>query len=142
MTLALIFISALFLGLVFVFYFRKRKTKDLNTDPEGMSFKYKRFINLVLEHDKTARVEELKSHSFVIRTSGPKNTASFSLTEVMGKISVVWTWSDPSFGRRGKEWAFPDTCNQESMFNEITEDIINYQIAIYQKHNQRMSLRH
>lgn len=130
--------SSLFI-VVIVLYFvqtkRKKSTMDVNND---ILKKYKVFIDLALAQGKTSRLERLKSNSLTIRTSSLKNASVFALTEVDQRIIIVWTWTDRNFGKRGKEWSFPESYDQKKMFDEVVEDVLAYQISTYQKHNQHM----
>lgn len=124
-----------------LYYLRNRmKSSSLSVNNDVL-IKYKTFIDLALEQGKTSRIEKIKSNSLSIRTSAQKSASVFTLTEVHGRIIIVWTWSDIGFGRRGKEWSFPENYNQKKMFEEVVEDVLSYQIATYQKHNQQATAR-
>lgn len=129
-------VTLLILGLLFLFQMNRNKPAFGNTS--DIYNKYKVFIELALAQGKTSRIERLRTNSLSIKTSNLKNASVFSLTEVENRIIIVWTWSDHSFGRRGKEWSFPDNYDQKKMFDEILEDVLAYQLTTYQKHNQHM----
>jgi hypothetical protein len=133
--------TVLILLITLPFYINMRKNSKDAFEESGISLNYKTLINELLSQDKTAYIEKAKVNSVNIRTSGAKDAPVFSLTEVQSRIIIVWTWSAAGFGRRGKEWSFPDSYDQEKIYEEIQEDIVNYQISVYHKHNQRMSVR-
>ena len=137
----LIIMSALFITFLVVFMRQFKNKRQLKLPQHDMLVKYKIFIDEALAQGKTSRIERLKANSLSIRTSSHKNASVFSLTEVNGRIIIVWTWSDSSLGRRGKEWSYPETYDQKKMFDEVVEDVINYQTATYQKYNQTVPVR-
>jgi len=133
-------VGAIIAFVVIYFLVIRNKKAGLHADNDIL-VKYKEFIDLSLEQGKTSRLERIKSNSLSIRTSSHRSASVFSLTEVNGRIIIVWTWSDSGFGRRGKEWSFPANYNQKKMFDEVVEDVLSYQIATYQQHNQQVSSR-
>ena len=131
--------SLLVLLFSLIFFTYRRKPKKILKE-SGIAINYKTFIDEILSLDKTAYIESSKVNAITIRTSSAKNASVFSLTEVPGRIIIVWTWKDRSFGARGKEWSFPDYYDQLKMHEEIIQDILSYQIAVHTKYNQKMSV--
>lgn len=125
-------------SLVVFFYFKASKRKSPSTPDAPIFLKYARFVERIREHNKLLKVEVIKANSMVIRTAPGKSAPVYTITEVSARTIIVWTWSDPNFGPRGKEWSFPDTYDQDTMYQEVIADVFNYQTEIYQKHNQRM----
>lgn len=125
-------------SLAVFFYFRISKRKSPSAPDAPILLKYAHFVQRIREHNKLLKAEVIKANSMVIRTAPAKSAPVYTLTEVSARTIIVWTWSDPNFGPRGKEWSFPDTYDQDKMYQEVIEDVFNYQTEIYQKHNQRM----
>jgi hypothetical protein len=133
-------VVAIIACVVIYFLVIRNKKAHLHADNDIL-VKYKEFIDLSLEQGKTSRIERIKSNSINIRTSSHKSASVFSLTEVNGRTIIVWTWFNSGFGRRGKEWSFPANYSQKKMFDEVLEDVLSYQIATYQQHNEQVSSR-
>lgn len=132
--------SGLFIAFVVVYFFQIRRKKGLSHSENEILTKYKVFVNLALSQGRTSRLERIKANSLSIRTSNLKTANVFSLTEVEERIIIVWTWPDSGFGRRGKEWSFPNNYDQKKMFDEVLEDVFSYQKATYQKYNQQVPI--
>lgn len=128
-------------GLSYLVMRRRSHKKKVKPSDSGVYANYSILIDRFLQQYKTARIDGLKVNSLSIRTSKAVNAPVFSLTTVQDRIIIVWTWTDSGLGRRGKEWSFPDYYNQISMFEEIKADVTTYQIAVYQKHRERLSMR-
>lgn len=134
-------ISVFIASLAVVFYSRKRRLKNSPVENKEILSKYEGFISRVCGQHKSAKAEAIKQNTLIIRTAPAKNAPVYTITEVSARTIIVWTWSDPGFGPRGKEWSFPEAYDQDKMFHEVAEDVFKYQNDIYQKHNQRMPLQ-
>ena len=128
----IVFTSSLFLAFTAFYFLQLKRKKSAVDSTHDILKKYQVFIDLALAQGKTSRIERLKSNSLSIRTSSLKNASLFALTEVDQRIIIVWTWSDRNFGRRGKEWSFPDNYDQKKMFDEVVEDVLAYQMQHHQ----------
>lgn len=139
MTGPLIIISLLIaLGLGVVFYLKRQQPKVSYLVTEGIYFNYKILIDSLLQHDKRAVLADARSNSIRIQSSNARESSSFSITQVVERIIIVWTWTGSEFGPRGKEWSFAQTEDQEKTAGVIRDELNTYLTAIYKGHNKQM----
>lgn len=139
--LILLLSAFIIVSLGYLVYRSLSQKPSVKPSDSGVYEHYPVLIDKFLQQYKTARMEALKVNSLSIRTSSAAKSPVFSLSIVQDRIIIVWTWTDSGLGRRGKEWSFPDYYDQTKMFEEIKEDVTAYQIAVYQKHKERLSMR-
>jgi hypothetical protein len=137
---AIIFVSLIVLTSGIVLFRKSQKPKTISL-AEGIYFNYLTLVEHLLNVDNRAHLADIKLGSLRILIPGAKDSASFFLTEVEGKIIVVWTWSGSVFGPRGKEWSFAKDEDQEKMIRQILRDVEDYKTSIYRGHNLRIPLK-
>ncbi|MDI1355153.1 MAG: hypothetical protein PSX36_09550 [bacterium] len=95
----------------------------------GITKKYLALTQLLKAGDKIEGERiGAKSISFKIRSR--LDTNNYVLTEVDGRLIIVWTLESSMYGRRGKEWSFHADYNQVKMFEEIENDLKHYQLSL------------
>jgi hypothetical protein len=111
-------------------YFSLRKIHP--SDETGFTKKY-RTLRALLKQNHTLQSERGGSKSLMLKFREKNGAHSYLLTEVDGKLIVVWTLESEVHGKRGKEWSFDITLDQEEVFEEIQRDITNYQKSLFRE---------
>lgn len=93
----------------------------------GMSIKYRTLINFILNEQKNTKIYQETSDSITLGVSSAGGTTVFSLLQTFGKLSISWEMTSPLFGKHKLDWKFPEFMNQEKMFEQIANDLDNYQ---------------
>jgi hypothetical protein len=131
--ICLTFLATLILGCFL--YFRLRRNSDNASTEVSLMVQYKTFIDLALSENAGARLMPAKSNTVLIQAKDVQGITTFSLSKVQGKIIVVWGWSSPNFGKRGKEWSFSDKHDQANMYLEVKKTLDTYLTSLYHQHN-------
>jgi hypothetical protein len=111
----------------FFYFFLKKKNERV---PNGMSQRYETLRDLLRE-GKLPVSEKMHHHSLHFKIKADKELFSYSLSEVDGRLIVVWTLDSKIHGKRGKEWSFKIDYDQSRMFEEIKNDVSDYRKRLH-----------
>jgi hypothetical protein len=109
------------------YYFSKKEKKSHSA--EAFFEKYSILFRL-LTTKRNARVTKMRATSLSLTIKMIKDLHYITLTEVDERLIVVWKLESPLLGKRGKEWSFNPSYDQNRMYEEILTDLRNYQDAI------------
>ncbi len=108
---------------------RKNKKNDKSSK---LTSHYQTLINLLTEGAVSIETK-IGTRSVKILFSKNKERHSFHFSEVDNRLIVVWTLDSKQHGKRGKEWSFSMSFDQNLMFNEINEDLGVYNKVLYRE---------
>jgi hypothetical protein len=94
--------------------------------------KYGTLLNL-LKQEQQVVYEKQNSKSTVIKIRENRDFQQYTLTEVDGRLIVVWTFESVSHGKRGKEWSFNPGTDQLTVFQEIKNGLADYRKNLHRE---------
>jgi hypothetical protein len=109
-----------------------KKRKNAMASENAIPRNYGTLVELLSE-SRDVIEEMIGTRTLKIRFLKEKDKQTYQLSEVDGRLIIVWTLESKVHGKRGKEWSFNSTYDQEKMFAEISSDLGQYNKQLFRE---------